>query len=160
MYMYPDLTQIPELCVNCVAPCSQCSTRTACITCVPDYYYYRSQCLVVCPANVTIVIDTSCVDCSPVCATCMGSISNCTSCPNNSALYNQTCVTSCPISNMIIVNSACVNCESKCLTCSIVISNCTSCPSTGDHQFYYNNDCLSVCPNFYYPDSFKKCQSC
>lgn len=52
--MYADLTQIPNLCVNCVAPCLQCTSVSVCVSCVSGFLFYRGGCLGVCPVGVTV----------------------------------------------------------------------------------------------------------
>lgn len=51
-------------------------------------------------------------------------------------------------------------CDPECATCHSDTSNCTSCFTGSALPYYYENQCLDVCPNFYYTDTFKKCQSC
>lgn len=157
--MYPDLTQIPYLCVDCVSPCKKCSNVSTCISCVDNYFYYKSKCLIICPVSTTIIVNNDCIDCNLSCATCSVTVNNCTSCPNNTALLNHTCVEACP-SNMIIISNVCTICDIKCLTCSILVTNCTSC-NASTYPYLYENQCLQdKCPDFYYPNSFNVCLSC
>lgn len=84
-------------------------------------------------------------------------IDNCTSCSSIAALHNGNCVLTCP-NNMIIVSGACASCDPKCKTCEVQIDNCTSCE--GAFPYYFNFDCLTACPDYYYIDSFNDCQEC
>lgn len=157
--MYADLTQIPNLCVDCISPCKQCTTRTSCLTCVSGFLFYKNQCLGICPALVTVEINGSCFDCNVSCASCAVTIDNCTACNAGLALYNGICYTACP-GNLISINNLCTPCDLTCKTCSIITTNCTSCVTSSSTPFFYNHQCLSICPDFYYADTFSICLSC
>ena len=159
IFMYPDLTQIPTVCVNCISPCSTCTNASSCLSCLPNYYLYGSLCLVGCPVNITVLINNTCINCSSTCSYCSIIPTNCTTCPNSKYLYDGGCYTTCP-NNLIPINSICVSCDDSCKTCSILTTNCTSCYSNGTYLYFYSNMCLAVCPNFYYSDSFNVCNSC
>lgn len=58
------------------------------------------------------------------------------------------------------MGSVCVRCDGSCLTCSITTTNCTSCVINGTNPYYYNFMCLTVCPDFYYANTFYNCLSC
>lgn len=144
--MYADVTQIPNLCVACVEPCGQCTTRSSCVTCVMPYLLYGSSCLTGCPVGTTVEVNGTCVNCSSGCLTCSILAGNCTSCPSGQSLYQGQCYVTCP-GNLISVNSTCQSCDPTCRTCSIAITNCTSClPSPTPAPYFYSNLCLSQCP--------------
>lgn len=116
--MYPDTNQSPTLCVVCVTPCVTCTTQTACLSCVPGSYLYKTACLVSCPANISIINSTLgiCQPCDIVCASCSIAASNCTTCASGTAYYNFGCVSACP-TGMVIFNNNCIPCTSPCSTC-------------------------------------------
>lgn len=113
--MYPDST---NTCVVCQSPCKTCTGLTSCLSCVSTRYFYQSNCLLLCPDNITVAnASTSiCDPCSVLCLTCMGSVANCTSCNVGTALYQGNCVTKCP-DPLVNKTGVCQACDSPCLTC-------------------------------------------
>lgn len=159
VYMYADLTQVPALCVNCVSPCSKCTTISICQTCVASYYLYGTSCLASCPANTTVLINDTCYNCSAACLQCSVTVTNCTACAASKFLYAGACYSTCP-GNLIPIGSSCVSCDTSCRTCSVTVTNCSSCFTNSSLSYYYGHMCLGACPDFYYSDSFFVCQSC
>jgi proprotein convertase subtilisin/kexin type 5 len=63
--------------------------------------------------------------------------------------YKTTCVSSCFDGTYLMTDLVtCGPCSSICLTCSKIASNCTKCNS----MYLYNYNCVSKCPDNYYPD--------
>jgi proprotein convertase subtilisin/kexin type 5 len=125
-YMFEDTSQIPYVCSLCISPCAHCSSLTNCTTCLSPFYYYNYNCLTLCPIDVTVLVNSACIDCSKVCAKCSITPTNCTQCASPYALYNGSCASACP-SDMIDIANVCTLCDHTCLTCSIATTNCTSC---------------------------------
>jgi proprotein convertase subtilisin/kexin type 5 len=50
----------------------------------------------------------------------------------------------------------CGACSSICATCSLIASNCTKCVGA----YLYNYNCVTKCPNNFYPDGNLSCQVC
>ena len=84
--MYPDITKIPNICTDCVSPCLLCSDVDICLSCVDNHYLYKEDCLLSCPADITVVVTNAldgidkCQDCDPTCKTCLDVFDKCTSC--------------------------------------------------------------------------------
>ncbi len=147
------------MCSLCISPCAHCSSLTNCTTCLSPYYYYNYACLTLCPSDITVLVNSECIDCSKVCAKCSMSPTNCTQCASQYVLYNSSCSLTCP-SNMVNISNVCTACDTSCLSCSLSTTNCTSCNISSQYSFTYGNQCLPQCPDFYYYNTFKLCLSC
>jgi len=116
----------------------------------------------------------SCSSCNSLCFTCFAaSNSSCSSCYNitvngTSVSYHKhpttpTCVVSCPkgyFGNNI--NNICERCQTGCISCNLSSSDCQSCEvSAGVSYYYYNNKCLTVCPDGTFKnDNLSICEIC
>jgi len=94
-----------------------------------------------------LVVDEFCQVCDSKCSTCKDELTFCTSCQKNLSLEKSTgeCRLDCDIENFlqVSVNGECKGCSSGCKTCQGTQDHCLSCfPGT----YFYNNDCVTVCP--------------
>lgn len=118
-----------KICTKCDVSCATCvdngvlGDRSRCITCAKSYDYRYSplqQCLKSCSNGFYQSSPFICSLCSPTCATCDRSASNCTSCsiqsPQYRYLYDFQCIESCP-PGFTNVGATCQKCDSKCATC-------------------------------------------
>lgn len=165
-----NLTKYTAICSACVSPCRNCISASICISCMnSSLFYYKSQCLSICPALITVANVTTmvCEPCAFVCATCVNTSSTCVTCNLSIAplFYspNQTCVSSCPVPFVPDNNTICVSCSSPCNTCSQTKTNCTSCLN-GTNTYLSAVTiglCLSICDQYYYANTTTlTCESC
>ncbi len=71
----------PNVCLNCISPCFNCTSATICITCISNYYLDTDNtCQSVCKNTSYIGLGGKCQLCTNNCITCSVSLSNCTSC--------------------------------------------------------------------------------
>lgn len=94
------------------------------------------------------VNSSSCDNCQLPCGNC-SSLNYCLSCIS-SFLYNGSCYNSslCPVGTFAdSTNNNCSGCTNNCSSCSYSSVNCTACSTP---LFYYNAQCLSVCPSQMY----------
>ncbi|KAL4464822.1 hypothetical protein ABPG74_011383 [Tetrahymena malaccensis] len=158
-YYKDDLTM---KCLKCNTNCLECTQNQPnfCSQCVDGNYLTIGTGLCVSDCgqgqwgNNT---NWTCQLCDSSCYTCSQSATNCTSCPSTSCLScssplflkNYACITTCnPIGEYgDQITRKCTLCDISCNTCDLQSSNCLSC--TGSLQFYQNT-CLSVCPQHYY----------
>jgi proprotein convertase subtilisin/kexin type 5 len=163
-------------CLLCSANCLTCSSSgTHCLTCGfstigLNLFLSSNKCVANCPqgqwGNSS---DYTCTNCADGCMACSGpSLDNCTLCGNysSSTYYKHigvtVCNTTCPGGQFISANipNFCQQCSSICVTCNDVADNCTS-QTCAANLFYLNYECLSLCPNHYYPDrSARQCKQC
>ncbi|KAL4451032.1 hypothetical protein ABPG74_021354 [Tetrahymena malaccensis] len=135
-----------QTCLSCPYNCLQCtsqdpSTCTSCITklspCLQSYqcqfpsgYFFDNQC--------------NKIYCPANCSRC--NVNGCLQC-NDSYFIAQ-------LNNTFV----CQNCHGSCLNCTGSLSNqCTQCVSS---LMFYNNQCLTQCPQGYYANSQNICQLC
>ena len=107
------------------------------------------KCLTSCPANVTVVQDTRCVNCSDNCKTCNGLPSVCTSCNEGFKLdvTDSICKTVCPAGTSVETEDKCLPCDPTCRTCaSTNASYCLTC-QFGLNFYDTQKQCLVTCPN-------------
>ena len=71
--------------------------------------------------------------------------------------YGTTCLASCIDGTYLMTDLVtCGACSTICATCSKIASNCTKCVGA----YLYNYNCVTKCPNNYYPDGDLVCQVC
>jgi hypothetical protein len=71
--------------------------------------------------------------------------------------YGSTCLPSCIDTTYLMTDLVtCGACSTTCMTCSMIASNCTRCKG----GYLYNYNCVTSCPNNYYPDFNMTCQPC
>ena len=128
--------------VNCLTPCSNCSTSpTTCTKCSePLPYLSASTCLADCPVGESDIGNKICSPCSLGCKECLN-FDVCQQCTNPYNLESGSCVENCPYPKFA-KNNECQPCSSQCLTCLNSNTDCTSCP-TG--KYLYHNTCVSIC---------------
>ncbi len=73
---------------------AMCDSTGTIISCITNYYLYRSQCYSSCPVG-TYQSGTNCIACVSPCISCTG-LTNCLSCIPNFYLSGTSCVASCP----------------------------------------------------------------
>ena len=78
-----------------------------------------------------------CDFCDPVCATCIGTITNCTSCAEDKLNYLNQCLNDCP-SPLVPQNGTCGPCDDNCQTCEGNKYNCTSCDPSSSFAYLLN----------------------
>ena len=71
LYYYPDTSQYPVLCVECVDPCSTCTEVDTCLSCVDGYFFLDSsgECETSCPAS-TYIANSDTNECQPCDSQC------------------------------------------------------------------------------------------
>ncbi|KAL4502392.1 hypothetical protein ABPG72_011979 [Tetrahymena utriculariae] len=154
-------------CDKCHQNCKTCSNPnddSKCTQCQGSRFLSGTQCLEICPNGQYGEFNgNKCEPCNVNCLTCKGPTdANCLSC-NTGKLYqpdNNTCGSSCKTSQYIN-GTNCSPCDKTCFTCSgESTKDCKSC-SVG---YFFKNQCLSQCPDQYYPDSSDKsaqvCKQC
>ena len=77
-------------------------------------------------------------------------------------LFDSSCSSTCPSSSMFVdSNSTCQQCDSSCSTCTNTSTLCTSCNISGSLPFFYNDSCVSNCPQLYFLNSSaSSCELC
>ncbi|EAY22719.1 hypothetical protein TVAG_476480 [Trichomonas vaginalis G3] len=174
----------------CIDNCSNCENSETCLECDSSHVLYEDKCeFRTCP-NGHIVRNKECIpcsdgllvqndqcvkecdegyfldltnrrcnQCSENCKKCENE-NTCSKCDSNSFLKDHKCVESC--GDGYYQN----NDTNNCTACSV--TNCLSCPTNegtcdicSEEFVLYNNSCSSnQCPNSYFSDSNKVCQSC
>ena len=118
------------------------------------------QCRSECPISyVLVTANNSCTPCPINCRTCTF-VSNttaprCTECYTPKILNNGICLDDCStletqVQSYTINGAACIPCSANCLDCAVVSSN-TSCTICGAGYILYQGQCISQCPNGFYP---------
>jgi hypothetical protein len=139
-------------CRNCRANYTECTECRRAVPPDPQYYLYKSTCVLPSTlpdgigANTTSLIAEPCQDVN--CQKCQENIINCTQCrtaqpPNQQySLYNSSCV---PVVNIPpgygtnLENNTIVRCkDTNCINCSTNYSNCTACNTS--QGWYLGND--------------------
>ena len=160
---------LQQQCTACVSPCLRCTSALTCTDCIANHTLSGFLCVANCPAgsykSVNFVIQilfvslstTSCKLCSPMCATCVNSSTNCLTCPNGHILTSTNdCVSNCsgPSTFYNAVTRTCINCSVDCYTCFGTGSN--NCLSCRPPLQWYQNSCYATCPfGFYSTPTFK-----
>ncbi|KAL4464823.1 hypothetical protein ABPG74_011384 [Tetrahymena malaccensis] len=105
--------------------------------------------------------DKKCKKCDSSCLQCLDNKPQfCSKCINGSFLTINTgkCVTDCGIGQWGRNSDwSCQLCDSTCYACVQNAQNCTSC--TGIYYFY-NNQCITTCPDGFYKGSNNTCKKC
>jgi hypothetical protein len=153
----------------CTLPCLHCQSTAQPSVCTSCYsnaslsqisgaiYLNGSTCSSTCGLGYYQDVSLSCFLCSTNCLTC-SAYSTCLSC-NASYLFNSSCLPTCPFT-YYGSNLQCFPCPT-----SIFCQSCTDnyhCSSCINGYFYYNQQCLLVCPSLItYPNSVNNtCDSC
>lgn len=124
------------VCVPCPIGCATCTSPTACLTCANSVnattgLATRGNTTVNCAClagfydvNTTAV----CAPCSPLCATCFNTPTNCTSCNTaaNFIAQQNSCVCA---PQFYLLGTTCVACSPICQTCAVSSIYCLTCPS-------------------------------
>ena len=161
-------------CVSCYYKCSQCVSASNCTSCL-SYYYEQvvsnGVCVASCPAGVSVLKGSKCVNCDSTCFTCYDvGKSDCINCTGTRYLYQGTCVEVCPSgmfrssgnlcigvcpAGFFVTDDLkdCVACDSSCLTCA----GSSLCLSCSQGLFLYEGACSSNCPTGYLKTSEKIC---
>lgn len=144
---------ISQTCGNCLigntGHCLTCISLNECSSCQSPYLFQPASktCVDSCNAN-QVLINGTCYNCDPLCATCSTTTSACTSCSSGYYLLGNTCLTVCPSPYVpsTTVNS-CENCSTACKTCSGSATTCTSCSAP---LKLFGSTCISDCSAGYY----------
>jgi hypothetical protein len=141
-------------CLDCNVTCLTCNAST-CLSCTAFFYLFEGACFGACPAStLQDEVNMTCLPCDANCLTCANLSTLCLSCHPFTFLANTTCLSACPDAQMFVdANQTCQPCSTSCNTCSMEAANCTSCPSSSNASLLFNGSCLSVCPQFHYPNS-------
>lgn len=161
-------------CFQCLGNCLKCTSGVDCQICIPDYYFSNSS--------------VSCELCSSSCLQCELQADRCISCISTKYFFDYDCFDSCPggsypVDNLKICEacltgcsicvdgSTCSKCQegyyldgSQCFLCDISCSECSNlstCSKCNSQFYFYQNFCLSVCPEgtFLVPDA-NYCENC
>ncbi|KAL4490865.1 hypothetical protein ABPG72_008601 [Tetrahymena utriculariae] len=175
---YFPVSGIFPQCQKCLQYCSACSNGTTCSSCISGYFLdSATQTCLSCPYNCS-----QCTSQDPsTCTSCITKLSDCLQlyqcqfpsgyyfdsqcnkiyCPTDCSRCNENGCLQCNNSYFIVQSNnmfICQNCHGSCLNCSGSLSNqCTQCISS---LLFYNNQCLTQCPQGYYPNSQNICQLC
>ncbi|XP_069123568.1 extracellular matrix organizing protein FRAS1-like [Argopecten irradians] len=141
-----------ETCLTCVD-----GTRHHCVKCKPGLLWRNGQCVPRCDRNY-FQEGGQCIACHRSCSFCVGpGIQDCQSCSNQGQVLQEgQCVDACQ-SNYYLRNKECLECPPTCRTCSGDGGSCTSC-FTG--FVLHRTQCLSECPNGFYPSPEGFCLRC
>ena len=139
-----------------MSPCVNCISDSQCLSCISGQYYYNYSCVTSCPDGYFTNTDECSVCISP-CKYCTDEVT-CLSC--DEGYWDGTqCTTECP-SGQYGDNSThtCIDCTSPCATCRNSSTTCLSCE--GNSLYFHEYDCISECPDRYYPQSDLTCSQC
>lgn len=156
-------------CLSCFGTPSNCtSCRSGLIqagicvdSCSPQYFLWadRRICVLACPDG-TYSQGRFCYACTPPCAACSGTATNCTRCVSNLYLSGNLCVGACP-AGLIPYNSVnggqCVTCYPECTQCSTP-GFCLGCVDAGARLI--NGRCVICKSNTVLNVATGECQSC
>ena len=166
-------------CLGNLTNCTSCSTThpfydaNTCYTACPVYTFPPYQCVDNCNIGF-IPINKICTACDSSCNDCIEIPTKCTLCVEGLNLFNRTCIETCPAGYYSSEN-VCFTCDNSCETCACTRSFCTSCSSNSLYldptqgtclstcilpKYMFNHTCLATCPDFYYADPYRYCQSC
>ena len=150
-----------QLCYSCYGPSSN-----ECLSCQPPLQYYEGICVSECPYGYHSTYTYQCEPCSPLCADCSLSNTNCTLCHGDELLEVSSnnvgsCTTDCSIGRYLdTAMYTCENCNETCRTCSGPSSSeCTSCNS----GFLVSGECRTACDSGFTPvvtASESTCDAC
>lgn len=163
-----------ESCATCPSNCLECernqyltafatntSLQIICLSCKPNYVWYRGSCLSSCPTGTYMNLEgTLCSICPTGCSTCTSGV-NCLTCVTSSSasavnyIYsNGMCVLACSNTNISYnpaLGCSITVCAANCLTCfGSSTSQCSSCASA---YYLQNNNCVSQCSAGFYRES-------
>ena len=102
-----------RVCYECQNPnCEKCSSEdsTKCTKCPAGTFFYKGNCLTLCPDDTYEGTDNECFPCSPNCKTCSVTSDNCESCPPGLKLSKGECKSECP-ERTTEVDGTCVPCS-------------------------------------------------
>ena len=123
-----------SVCIECQNPnCEKCSAEdsTKCTKCPAGTFFYKGNCLTICPDDTYEGTDNECFPCSPNCRTCSVTSDNCESCPPGLKLSKGECKSECP-ERTTEVNDICVPCsDPRCLYCKPGDPNDCTTPGNG-----------------------------
>ena len=161
--------EVNGICLNCDSSCATCEGSTStCVSCTGTNYLYNNQCLVSCPAGITIA-DTNlytCTNCDSNCVTCETTIFKCVTCQAGWNLYLENCYENCPenftaLSGVCTENPAPTDCNTGCTTLMLGNLTCDAeCNVAGCNND--NGDCVQgplECTDTQYIDE-STCKNC
>jgi hypothetical protein len=129
-------------CLACGTPCGNCTSSTACLSCLTNFLS-GSSCVLAssCPVGTFPENATrTCTSCPVGCSNCI-SASNCSGCTSVYFFFNFTCLISCPNTTFLSTGSNCVPC-SGCQTCQGSATSCTNCVLP---LLLSGSSCVSIC---------------
>jgi hypothetical protein len=132
-----------NICLSCVPPCGNCTSSSACLSCLSDYLSGNS-CVAASSCPVGTFPDNgtrTCATCPVGCTNCI-SLGNCSGCTPVYFFFNFTCLISCPNTTFLSTGNNCVPC-SGCQTCQGSATSCTSCIPP---LLLSGNSCGGSCP--------------
>ncbi|KAL4494811.1 hypothetical protein ABPG73_004251 [Tetrahymena malaccensis] len=178
------------LCQKCPDQCNSCTEENQCTSCMDGYFLDNNKCVNVCSGSQygqdSKCFDCNLPHCSKcfsgeICEVCEfdfveiegqclrkchngeyreGNNPNCSKCLKNCAdCTSGTQCNSCK-SGFYLANNFCKPCDSSCETCSGPLANqCQTCDET-KNLFFFQNSCISQCPDGYFESGYKQCQPC
>ncbi|EWS73119.1 zinc finger lsd1 subclass family protein (macronuclear) [Tetrahymena thermophila SB210] len=154
-------------CDKCHQNCKTCTNPNddkKCTSCEGSRFLSGNECLEQCPDGTYGEYNgNKCQPCNINCLTCKGKTnSDCLSCNTNKYYQpdDNTCGDKCKITQYKNGNN-CTPCHETCYDCSAgTEKDCNSC-SKASNRFLYEKQCLSQCPDQYYPDKTSQtCKQC
>jgi proprotein convertase subtilisin/kexin type 5 len=149
-------------CIACSAPCTNCLSASACLSCSTGYLVYGgTTCPASCPTGQFSDSASTCALCNSNCLTCATSSTHCLSCGilsgAQSYLYSDNiCYINCPTATFKrISDNSCQDCDSSCNGCIDTTTNCIACSTSGSNYFRVigSTACTQNCGNGYYGDT-------
>lgn len=142
------------VCQTCDPSCLTClNTSTYCLSCTPGMLIQAGTCVSNCSNAYYADPNTlSCQPCRSPCVTC-SSILTCTTCSTGMLLYFGQCVTICP-DGSYPGTTQCLACPAICKNCQNVSGAvvCTTCSSNKFMISIQPGQCITSCPNGWYPN--------
>ncbi len=156
---WPNAALDPDRCVACSAPCSTCSSATACLSCATGFLL-GTTCVTACPTTGLYIQDSVnmvCTPCSTTCKKCTNTVTECTECNSPKLLQASTCVDACT-APLISNSSHCVSCTAPCATCTGTVTTCVTCIT---NNFLSGTTCVPTCPTGTFANSAtSSCSAC
>lgn len=142
----PGQFELNNACEKCNESCQSCSgNMNNCLSCNNNNYFYKNKCYSNCnflPNLYTLSSQFKCGLCNESCKTCDGPTNeNCLSCDAGKYLSNKKCIP----------------CHESCLSCfNSSEKGCSQCKSD---YIWFNDVCISACPDGYYASN-NVCHQC
>ena len=169
-----------NLCVDCPAECTKCSSATNCTECRQNYFLMNLQegpC-VPCPSSGYKISQNQCIkgcgpseyadsknECEPCplhCSTCSDLTGACSACEAGHSFKtgSKDCWKSCPEKHYRKEIYTCSACSKHCLECLDVTGECKTCQNNFEISPVNNKECFRLCPEFQYETESKDCRPC